>query len=271
MCGAISAAKARFHNMRAQGIRCDMKERKRSEKAPLKVRRFRRVSNVLIVCTLVALVAVTMGVGGAGGVLAMNREDVYYSGRTDTSSVAVMINVYWGEEYLPQILQTLQDAGAKATFFIGGSWADDHNGELMSIVRAGHEVGSHGYFHKDGDKLDLQGNLREVRSANALLQAITGEKPQLFAPPSGAYGEDTLQACRQEGMKVIMWSKDTIDWRDKDEELVYARATDGVKAGDLILMHPTAHTANALPRILRAYERAGLKAVTVSELVDIKI
>ena len=102
--------------MRAQGIRCDMKERKRSEKAPLKVRRFRRVSNVLIVCTLVALVAVTMGAGGAGGVLAMNREDVYYSGRTDTSSVAVMINVYWGEEYLPQILQTLQDAGAKATF-----------------------------------------------------------------------------------------------------------------------------------------------------------
>ena len=168
-------------------------------------------------------------------------------------------------------VQTLQDAGAKATFFIGGSWADDHNGELLSIVRAGHEVGSHGYFHKDGDKLDLQGNLREVRSANALLQAITGEKPQLFAPPSGAYGEDTLQACRQEGMKVIMWSKDTIDWRDKDEELVYARATDGVKAGDLILMHPTAHTANALPRILRAYERSGLKAVTVSELVDIKI
>ena len=110
-----------------------------------------------------------------------------------------------------------------------------------------------------------------MRSANALLQAITGEKPQLFAPPSGAYGEDTLQACRQEGMKVIMWSKDTIDWRDKDEELVYARATDGVKAGDLILMHPTAHTANALPRILRAYERAGLKVVTVSELVDIKI
>ena len=139
-----------------------MKERERSEKAPLKVRRFRRVSNVLIVCTLVALVAVTMGAGGAGGVLAMNREDVYYSGRTDTSSVAVMINVYWGEEYLPQILQTLQDAGAKATFFIGGSWADDHNGELLSIVRAGHEVGSHGYFHKDGDNLQVNDDIRSM-------------------------------------------------------------------------------------------------------------
>ena len=68
-------------------------------------------------------------------------------------------------------------------------------------------------------------------------------------------------------MKVVMWSKDTIDWRDKDEQLVIKRATKDVKAGDFILMHPTEHSARALPEILKAFAEKGLKAVRVSDLL----
>lgn len=232
-----------------------------------KVKRFRAVSNVLIVCMLCALFAVTIGTQGAHSVFAISKQDVVYSGRTDTSSVALMINVYWGEEYLPQMLETLDAYGAKATFFIGGCWADDHNALLKDIAERGHEIGNHGYFHKDGDKLDFAGNVREIRSTNALIAAITGITPSLFAPPSGAYGQDTLNACEQEGMRVIMWSKDTIDWRDKDADLVYSRAAKDVEAGDMILMHPTEHTAAALGRVLEYYKEKGLNAVTVSELL----
>lgn len=244
------------------------KQRKETDSGKLrKIRRFRVVCNVLIVCMLCALLAITIGTQGAHSVFAVSKSEVHYSGRTDTSSVAVMINVYWGEEYLPEMLQTLENYGAKATFFIGGCWADDNNSLLIEIAEKGHEIGNHGYFHKDGDKLDFAGNVREIRSTNALIAAITGITPTLFAPPSGAYGQDTLNACRQEGMRVIMWSKDTIDWRDKDADLVVSRATDGVQAGDMILMHPTAHTASALGRILEYYRGHGLKAVTVSELI----
>ena len=62
-----------------------------------------------------------------------------------------------------------------------------------------------------------------------------------------------------------MWSKDTIDWRDKDESLVFSRATKNLKGGDLILMHPTEHTKNALKKILDYYKENGFSAVTVSE------
>ena len=65
--------------------------------------------------------------------------------------------------------------------------------------------------------------------------------------------------------RVIMWSKDTIDWRDHDEGLVFSRATQNVSGGELILMHPKEHTLKALPRILAYYEKEGLKTVTVSE------
>jgi peptidoglycan/xylan/chitin deacetylase (PgdA/CDA1 family) len=62
-----------------------------------------------------------------------------------------------------------------------------------------------------------------------------------------------------------MWSKDTIDWRDKDKDLIIKRATKEVRGGDLILMHPKAHTLGALKEIISIYKKIGLKVVTVSE------
>jgi peptidoglycan/xylan/chitin deacetylase (PgdA/CDA1 family) len=87
----------------------------------------------------------------------------------------------------------------------------------------------------------------------------------LFAPPSGAYNQATVEIAETLGMKTVLWSKDTIDWRDKDSALVYTRATKNVKGGDFVLMHPTPHTAEALPNVLQYYERCNLRAITVSE------
>ena len=68
-----------------------------------------------------------------------------------------------------------------------------------------------------------------------------------------------------------MWSRDTIDWRDKDSSLVYSRATNKIGAGDMILMHPTAHTLAALGDILKFYEENGLTPVTVSQIIKQEI
>jgi len=62
-----------------------------------------------------------------------------------------------------------------------------------------------------------------------------------------------------------MWSKDTIDWRDNDPDLIYFRATNNIMNGDMILMHPTAHTLAALPRILDYFAGRGFGVVRVSE------
>ena len=87
----------------------------------------------------------------------------------------------------------------------------------------------------------------------------------LFAPPSGAYDEDTVNAAESLGLRTVMWSRDTIDWRDKDEQTCYLRATDNLEAGELILMHPMEHTLAALPRILQYCNTHSLRPITVSE------
>ena len=59
--------------------------------------------------------------------------------------------------------------------------------------------------------------------------------------------------------------KDTIDWRDKDQNIAYRKATQEIKGGDLVLMHPMEHTLAALPNILQYYREKGLRAVTAGE------
>lgn len=64
-----------------------------------------------------------------------------------------------------------------------------------------------------------------------------------------------------------MWTRDTIDWRDHDADIIYQRAIRDIKAGDLILMHPTDQTVAALPRILDYIKSVKLSADVVSNVI----
>ncbi len=201
-------------------------------------------------------VAATEGTGG----------EIYRSASAENNpNVSLMFNVYWGTEEVYDILTLLEKKNAKATFFIGGCWADDNVQCLREIHAAGHEIGNHGYFHKDHSKLTLTENQAEIARCNEFIELSIGQTPSLYAPPSGAYGNETLSACKALGMKTILWSRDTIDWRDKDSALIYKRATKDIQGGEFVLMHPIKETVNALEKILAYYEERGLRVVSVSE------
>ena len=152
------------------------------------------------------------------------ESQVFRSGVSETG-VSLMFNVYWGREEVYQILDVLDEYSAKSTFFIGGCWADDNVDCVKEIVARGHELGNHGYFHKSHDKLTEQQNREEILRCNQFLSLAVGVDVTLFAPPSGAYADATLTAAKRLGMKTVLWTKDTVDWRDKDAKTVYKRAT----------------------------------------------
>ena len=190
---------------------------------------------------------------------------IYRSAKGEGKGVSLMFNVYWGTEEVYRILDVLEKYGAQCTFFIGGCWADDNVDCLQAIVQKGHEIGNHGYFHKDQDKLDLLQNKKEISDCNKFIYMATGITPTLFAPPSGAYNEHTLSACESLNMKTVLWSRDTIDWRDKNAAVIYTRATKNIKRGEFVLMHPMTATADALEDILKYYKSLSIPVVSVSE------
>lgn len=189
---------------------------------------------------------------------------VYYSGDTSSNNISLMINVYWGTEYLDGMLDVLEEKGVTTTFFIGGTWAVKNEAMLKKIVEKGHEIGNHGYLHKDHDKLSEQNNLKEISNTHKIVKELAGVEMNLFAPPSGAYNKTTVSCATSLGYKTIMWTRDTIDWRDKDTELIYSRAIKNAKGGDLVLMHPTANTLEALPRIIDTLQGQNFNLTTVT-------
>jgi peptidoglycan/xylan/chitin deacetylase (PgdA/CDA1 family) len=192
-------------------------------------------------------------------------EELFRKASDESDGVSLMFNVYWGTEEVYDILDILDCYEAKSTFFIGGSWADDNVACLKEIVLRGHEIGNHGYFHKDHSTLNLTKNKEEIENCNQFIRLACGIYPTLFVPPSGAYNSECLQAATSLSMKTILWSKDTIDWRDKDSSLIYKRATSGICGGDFVLMHPMRATVSALDKILKDYKSKNLRAITVSE------
>ena len=223
------------------------------------------IANVIVNVTICLLLIVVAFVGmGEQVVNVSSNNKAIYQGNPNEPNVSLMFNVYWGTEYIEPILKVLNSYEVKTTFFIGGSWAVKHNEVLREIFNNGHEIGSHGYSHKNSSELTYKQNVDEIRMADAIIEKILGFKPSLFAPPSGSIGIEMFKACDDLGKNVIMWTRDTIDWRDKDSSMVLKRATMDIQNGSFILMHPTEHTLKALPLILDSFKQKGVRVTTVS-------
>lgn len=194
-----------------------------------------------------------------------SNPNVIYNGNTNSNKISLMINVYWGNEYIDDMLNVLDEYNVKTTFFIGGSWAVKYPEMLNKIYSKGHEIANHGYFHKDQNTLSYDQNINEINMCHKVVKEIIGLDMTLFAPPSGAFSQNTLDASANLGYQTIMWTLDTIDWRDQDCNLIVERATQKASGGSLILCHPTEKTLEALPKILKYYQDHNLKATTVSE------
>jgi len=214
---------------------------------------------------MLGIVAIFACVAGSATVPSSAAEGVYYNGDKDSNKITLMINVYWGTEYLDDMLSTLDEYNVQTTFFVGGVWAVKNEEYLKKIKNNGHEIANHGYHHKDHDKISKEENLNQIKNTHTIIKQLAGVDMNLFAPPSGAYNKQTVEGATSLGYKTIMWTRDTIDWRDKDENLIYQRAVKNASGGDFVLMHPTEMTKNALPKIISYLQQEGFKLTTVSD------
>ena len=197
-----------------------------------------------------------------------NSTTAIYNGNKNNPNVSIMVNVYENTDVVLKMMEVFKSKKVNATFFVGGCWADDNANALNEMVKNGFEIGNHGYFHKDHAKLSYEKNIEEISVTERIINALCGYKTNLFAPPSGSFSKNTLNACFDMEYQVIMWSKDTIDWRDSDKKTLYSRATKNATNGDLILMHPKQHTLEILPDVIDFYLSSGFNLVSVSKNLE---
>ncbi|ABZ84856.1 polysaccharide deacetylase, putative [Heliomicrobium modesticaldum Ice1] len=183
------------------------------------------------------------------------------------NKVALTINVDWGQELIPALLDSLSRHQAKATFFFTGRFADKFPEYVRKVHEAGHEVGNHGYSHPHPAQIGDAANRQEIRRTHAALEKLTGYAPRWFAPPYGEHDQRLVKIAKEEGYRLILWTVDSADWLKPSPQDWLKRVTAGIGPGALVLMHPTPSTAQALPSLLEYIKEKGWTAVTMTELM----
>jgi peptidoglycan/xylan/chitin deacetylase (PgdA/CDA1 family) len=168
------------------------------------------------------------------------------------------------------VLETLREHGAKATFFLAGEQVERRPALAAEIVAAGHRVELHCHRHRNQLRLTPRMLLEDAERGRAAIEEATGQAIADYRPPYGIFSASGLLAIRSRGWRPVLWSQWGRDWdRWATPESITRRATAGVRAGDILLLHDADYysargswvgTAAALSKILELLEARGLKS-----------
>ena len=170
----------------------------------------------------------------------------------------------------PAVLETLREHGAQATFFLAGEQVERRPSLAAEIVAAGHRVELHCHRHRNQLRLTARMLIDDAQRARAAIEEATGQPLADYRPPYGIFSAAGLRAVRGCGWRPVLWSKWGEDWKRRaTPESIAARATGGVRAGDIILLHDADYysargswvsTSAALSKILDLLEERGLNS-----------
>jgi len=190
-----------------------------------------------------------------------------YKGNPNKAMVSLMINVAWGNQYLPGILQALEDEDVKVTFFLDGSWLKGNKEMALKMKEAGHELSNHAYSHPDMSKLARGSQYSQIERTEKLLKELDVQN-KWFAPPSGDFNATTVRVAREQGLMTVLWTIDTIDWKRPPAYVILNRIKKKLEPGALILMHPTQPIEEVLPQMIKYIKSQGYELGTVSETLS---
>lgn len=168
-----------------------------------------------------------------------------------------------------QILDLLDQYGAKCTFFLQGTFLKANPEVAQEIERRGHEVANHSYSHPSMPDLTNDQILADFSKSSAIFNEVLGHEPTLYRPPSGYSSQRDRAIARALGQEVIKWTVDARDgFKDSTLNTVIKRVQNNAAAGGIVLMHVYGkHTLAALETLLPWYIEQGYAFVTVSELL----
>lgn len=166
------------------------------------------------------------------------------------------------------VLQKLDEFGAKATFFCTGENAREHSSMLREIRDAGHEVGTHTYGHRRLVDLRLDEAWEEVRKGREVIEDVLGDGCPWFRPPFGLIQPRLLPRLWRHGISVALWTFSTRDYSEESAGALCERTSSyPMTNGEIILMHDTRPAApDLVSAVCTAAKARGLVASTLSDL-----
>jgi peptidoglycan-N-acetylglucosamine deacetylase len=171
-------------------------------------------------------------------------------------------------DFTPLVLAVLAKHGMKATFFTIGENLVKYPELARQIVKDGHQLGNHSYFHREYRSLPLAQQLAEIDRTDKLLEEFDGHQRHTFRPPRGELSPRLLFALMRRKQTVAMWSYDSMDYQGLGAQSIVKRFSEQpMSRGEIVLMHDdNAHTLDALEELLPAWKLRGWASLSFSGL-----
>jgi peptidoglycan/xylan/chitin deacetylase (PgdA/CDA1 family) len=201
--------------------------------------------------------------------------DVVWRGPAGSRGVALTFDDGPHPIHTRAVLDRLDEAGAKATFFVVGRKASQHPDVVREIVRRGHLVGIHGDRHDRGLAFRTLATVRaDLAKAISTVVETTGQRPALFRPAVGQTNPRIAQAATELDLTIVGWSIRARDGIRTRPERIIARVVPRLRDGSIVLLHDAAEYDDRVPaapaalaRILTAMHANRLPAVRVDAWV----
>ena len=116
------------------------------------------------------------------------------------SVAALSQGEYGARSGLPRILALLGRHKVPASFFVPAVSALLYEAKVKEIVKAGHEIGLHGWIHERNSQLDEPTERELMSRALATLERIAGKRPVGMRTPSWDYSPHTIRLAKELGL-----------------------------------------------------------------------
>lgn len=167
-----------------------------------------------------------------------------------------------------RLLDIFAEHGGKCTLFMLGQAMDYYADTLVRAAEEGHEVASHSWYHPELTTLDYQGITDQLADTRDKIFEITGKEANLMRPPYGSTDDRVVAVAEHEGISLIKWSVDTMDWATLNADAVYESVMSEAYDGAIILCHDLhSTTVDAMERAVPDLIEAGYQLVTITELL----
>ena len=198
--------------------------------------------------------------------------DVITEGPADARGVALTFDDGPDPNTTPKVLDLLDGAGIKATFFVIGRKVEEHPELAAEICKRGHAIGVHSYSHERLMSLRSPWHVRrDLERAMKVIDDATGIRPRLFRAPIGHISPAMARAARELELLVVGWSVRGIDgWSGAKPDVVADRVIHKLDDGAIVLLHDAAERGDfipaslgALPSVIEAADKRQLSFVRV--------